>query len=448
MMKTVRLGACMVGLVALAATAAVAAPASADTTPASATDSFARNVGATFLDNQMKLGDLKTWITTQPGWQAAGYVDQVNDAAHLSTKLLWAGDSPLREQAVAKAKSLGISASIEERPLTLPQIFEAQRKIEASKDRLAAAGFTLTGVIGVQEDTTDLVATGTFTSAPATTRQRQTVTSSVDSTLDSIAGVPVTLNAGVKTAPAVGRTTAGSAKAAAVSTRQSDAAPHSAGALMSSGGEICSSGLSVVLNGTEGRATTARHCDQTATWSPVSGGGSTFGKKAQNSPNGAATMLTARGTNLAYDGEWDNSVGYSKLVAKNFTPSLNDLVCTGGGNSGEHCNIKVTSTAYAWNDGFGSVLTFLGTQQTAGGIADIQGDSGGPLIALYGVQSGQVAAAGMIQGIFSDSTHPFMTGSKCGRAYSLGSNQCSAIGIFTSMTQIVDRWSGVTVNTN
>lgn len=50
--------------------------------------------------------------------------------------------------------------------------------------------------------------------------------------------------------------------------------------------------------------------------------------------------------------------------------------------------------------------------------------------------------------IFSDSTHPFMTGSKCGRAYSLGSNQCSAIGIFTSMTQIVDRWSGVTVNTN
>jgi len=66
-MKTVRLGACMVGLVALAATAAVAAPASADTTPASATDSFARNVGATFLDNQMKLGDLKTWITTQPG---------------------------------------------------------------------------------------------------------------------------------------------------------------------------------------------------------------------------------------------------------------------------------------------------------------------------------------------------------------------------------------------
>ncbi|OII13407.1 hypothetical protein [Curtobacterium sp. MCBA15_008] len=50
--------------------------------------------------------------------------------------------------------------------------------------------------------------------------------------------------------------------------------------------------------------------------------------------------------------------------------------------------------------------------------------------------------------IFSDSTHPFMTGSKCGRAYSLGSNQCSAIGIFTSLTQIVDRWSGVTVNTN
>ena len=35
--------------------------------------------------------DLKSWIVTQPGWDATGYVESVNDSAHLATTILWAG---------------------------------------------------------------------------------------------------------------------------------------------------------------------------------------------------------------------------------------------------------------------------------------------------------------------------------------------------------------------
>jgi hypothetical protein len=448
-MKT-RVAACTIGLVALvgaalAATPGVASAAGEDPSASPITASFASSVGADFLDNQLKLGDFKTWIKSHDGWEQAGYIDQVNDAATLSTKLLWAGDSPLQAEVLEHAAALGIDASIESRPYSLPEIVAAQDKLEAGKAELAAAGFTLTGVIGVQADTPDIVAVGVLNSRNPQL-SRSAATGAIEPTLSDFAGVPVDVQFGTKTLPTVGTQQPGAAQAAAATgTRQSDPLPHSAGALMSSSSGLCSSGISVKQKAVH--TITARHCNTSVTWDPAGGEGGTFGKKTSNSPNGAATMLNQAGTNRAYDGAWDNSAGYAKTVVKVFDASLNDLICTGGGNSGEHCNIKVTSVAYAFNDGTGngSVLSFLGEQQTKGGIADIQGDSGGPMVALYGVQSGEVAAAGMIQGILSDSTHPFMTGSDCGRAYSLGSNQCSAVGIFTSMVLITDRWDGVTV---
>jgi hypothetical protein len=56
---------------------------------------FANHVGATFIKNQGLLDQLNTWIQSQPGWQSAGYINEINDAHNLSTTLLWSGDSPL-----------------------------------------------------------------------------------------------------------------------------------------------------------------------------------------------------------------------------------------------------------------------------------------------------------------------------------------------------------------
>ena len=107
-------------------------------------------------------------------------------------------------------------------------------------------------------------------------------------------------------------------------------------------------------------------------------------------------------------------IGYEDLA-------VNDLVCTGGGNSGEHCNVKVTNLTVSFNDGFGAFSTLEGVQQTSGKIAQIQGDSGGPVISLASTSSGQVRAAGMIQGFLGSG----MTGSACGPVFQGGSNRCS-----------------------
>ena len=115
---------------------------------------------------------------------------------------------------------------------------------------------------------------------------------------------------------------------------------------------------------------------------------------------------------------------------------VNDLVCTDGGNSGEHCNVKVTNLLVQFNDTDGNFETIEALQETAGQIAVIQGDSGGPVV--VNVASGEVGAAGMIQGFLGNG----MTGSACAPAYDLGTNECSTNVEFTSMRGIVEDVTG------
>lgn len=163
----------------------------------------------------------------------------------------------------------------------------------------------------------------------------------------------------------------------------------------------------------------------------------------ENSGDGAAKVLTASGVGLAFDGAW-NSVNYTKFVIGFGDVSDGDYVCTGGANSGEHCNIEVVNTSVSFNDGTGNgnVSTIEGEQMTSGAIAVIQGDSGGPVIALSST-AGDVYAAGMIQAVAGTTS----TGSACGSVYSAGGNLCGKYVLFASMRTIVNSISGAALVT-
>ena len=111
-------------------------------------------------------------------------------------------------------------------------------------------------------------------------------------------------------------------------------------------------------------------------------------------------------------------IGYEDL-------GLNDLVCTEGGNSGEHCNVNGT---------FSTIKANL----TGGGIAAMEGDSGGPVMSLANTSSGQVRAAGMIQGGDVISIN-------CGASYIAA--PCGSDVYFSSMRTIVNSISGASLRT-
>lgn len=171
--------------------------------------------------------------------------------------------------------------------------------------------------------------------------------------------------------------------------------------------------------------TTARHCTSTSyvardlSTSKYANGSSTL------FPLGGARYLGGAGYPAVLDGPW-NSQNFTKHVLGYSNPTVGNYVCTSGGNSGVHCNVKINAIAVSFNDGYGPLPTVRGVQQTSGAIAVIQGDSGGPVITL---SSGGTAdyAAGMIQGYQGG-----WTGASCGAVRDLGSNVCSDVVLFTT----------------
>ncbi|MBF4572476.1 hypothetical protein ITJ64_08100 [Herbiconiux sp. VKM Ac-1786] len=104
------------------------------------TNDFIAEVGQEFIDNQRILGELKGWILEQPGVEQSGYIDQVNDAAHPATRLLWFGDDPLKAAVLDQARARGITASVEQRPQPLSVINSIAARIS---DRLENDSATL-----------------------------------------------------------------------------------------------------------------------------------------------------------------------------------------------------------------------------------------------------------------------------------------------------------------
>jgi len=397
-------------------------------------DAFIRQMGPEFLNNQWTLSDLAGWIREQPNFADRGYIGQVNYAETLSTKLLWHGnDDRFLQEVLDHAASLGISASVEHRAMSMQQIDEAMDRIWAEADTYRAAGFELGSIAGVGEEDTGLIVSGTYQGSLAAVPGRavpQSTLSARSSLAESITGTaraPITVVEGGVGGP--------------TTTRSTDRTPFRAGGYMvSSDNGKCSTGFGLKL-GSQTYATTAYHC-QGSSWMSYDKVASYGGHyKDATGTNSRASLLNSRAAGYMFDGTWDNAAGYNKPVAGFKDLSVGDWVCTSGGNSGVHCTIQVTNLNQKKDDGWGQINVIGAIQRTAGQIAAIQGDSGGPVLYVNG--NGSVGAAGMIQ-VYLDSG---MTGSSCGSVHeSSGYNSkgtffnyfCSVTVGFTSMRTIAN----------
>ncbi len=187
---------------------------------------------------------------------------------------------------------------------------------------------------------------------------------------------------------------------------------------------ICSTGFSLVLSGSA-RVTTARHCQgpNFVTWSTDA----PYGTSIALSSNSGARVLSGSGSALMFTG---GPLGTTYRSVYGFADvGLGSYVCTSGANTGEHCDIKVTTMMHWFSDGFGSSFpTIQGTRQSPG-VAAGSGDSGGPVyVNLDGTSSGRLGASGMIQGGGAINV-------ACG-ATTTSSAQCSTVVYFSSTRTI------------
>lgn len=386
-------------------------------------NAFVHSVGARIIRNQDALSVFRAWMIRQPGFADSGYVGSVDHLAHKATTILWAGPrTPLLAFIRSEGRRRGIAVTVQHRKYTLRQLDAAINATWRQAAQGKWTGFKISDIAAVAAGHDGIVVNGTYTSVPAAQRAPQ-----VRSLATVTMGVAVRVVPGISVVSANGR--------------DNDFAPFDAGGYMisPSTSTTCSSGFAISISGRT-HTTTARHCNKNDYRDRSAS--NTYGTGVENSGDGGGRVLSATGAALALDGPF-NSNNFSKVVIGFEDLAVNNFVCTGGGNSGEHCNIKVTNLRVSFNDGFGTFSTIEGVQQSSGAIAVIQGDSGGPVISLAGTVSGQVRAAGMIQGEIS----PFMTGSACGPVFDAGSNKCSKTVLFSSMRTVVNTISGASLLT-
>jgi hypothetical protein len=381
-------------------------------------EEFTQSVGVEFLENQKRLSAFKYWITQIPGIYDAGYVEQVNDAKSLSVKLLWKGESQLRDSVASEARRQGITVTFSERPYSVPEIESANVALMRNDKAFEPLGFKVSSVGGIGDDDGQIVIRGN-----AINREGGILTAAertaVEKLAHDIAKLPIQVIDGVEVRPA---------------SRMNDYSPFNSGAyLINSNGMSCTTGFALkAKTGTGSWTNTARHCDGTGWWYARDNSGSSAGMQWRDSPDGQAALLSETGSLWMFDGAWNNTAGYSKPVAGFHDLSLGDYVCTSGGNSGVHCNIGIMYLNFYWNDGYGYASQMEGYQSVNGQIAAIQGDSGGPVIVPYG--NGSVGAAGMIQAVAGT----LYNYGNCGSVRDGGANYCSRYVWFTSTRTIAN----------
>lgn len=385
--------------------------------------SFIASAGSAAIANQDALSRFRGWMLGQAGFAASGYIGSIDDLARKATTLMWSGPgTPFLRAVIAHGARQGITVSVQHRKYSLRQL---ERAALTTWHQAAAgqwSGFKVSGVVVVSPSYDGIIVYGSYTQPPA---RRAPQVRALHAT---IAGVPAGVRPGMP--------------ATLANTRDTDFAPFNAGGYMKgSGNHVCSSGFAILYGGAT-HITTAQHCTQTPWYGRASS--NLYGSTVATTPGSGGRVLDQTGDALAFDGPY-NSVNFWKTVIGFEDLAVNDFVCTGGGNSGEHCNIKVTNLRVSYNDGISTFDSIEAYQQSSGAISDIQGDSGGPVISLVNTSPGQVRAAGMIQGFFG----PGMTGSACGPVYDVGTppNQCSRDVAFTSMRSIVNDLPGASLLT-
>lgn len=390
---------------------------------------FVKTVGISEIKNQNALELFRSWIIARPGFAASGYVGAIDNLPDKSMVVMWYGArTPFLSAVIKEGRSRGIAVTIQPRKFSLQQISAATAAIWKQSADGEWTGFKVSAIIGVTPDYSGITVEGTYTRLPANRRAVK-----VRALATVVSGIPVKLEPGQPVTPASGR--------------DLDTSPFNAGGFMEAdngAGLSCSSGFAVALNGVT-HTTTARHCaleggNEWADYyaSPVYSdvpADERYGNTVEltSSEGGAAAILSGGGYPLMFSGNYTSD---NTSSVENFGDlAVNDLVCTEGGNSGDHCDVKVTSLTASISDGDGSFLSIQAKQQQSTNIAVMAGDSGGPVMTLTGASSGEVLAAGMIE------NYGLPPLASCPSNVNLPS-PCSLWVYFTSMRSIVKFTSG------
>jgi hypothetical protein len=391
---------------------------------------FIKQAGPAAIRNQNALSLFRAWMLRQPGFARSGYVGTIDDLAHRSTTVMWYGPrTHLLTAIIREGARRGIAVHVQHRTYSLRQLNAATAAVWKQAAEGRWAGFKISSIARISAANTGITVDGTYTAVPPAQRAPQ-----VRSLATVVRGVPVRVVPGHAVTLTAGR--------------DADTAPFNAGGFMYGyyTGWWCSSGFAIWINGTS-HTTTARHCndgnaagdyvdanDHTAPSPPPTS--QWYGKYVENSGDGGAMVMGNGGYFWMFNHGYNSTsvsvvIGYEDL-------GINDLVCTEGGNSGEHCNVKVTNLSVILDDHHGKFSTIL-AQQTNGTIANMAGDSGGPVMSLANTSSGQVRAAGMIQATDVSSIN-------CGAAYLPAA--CGSDVYFSSMRTIVNSIPGATLRTS
>jgi hypothetical protein len=202
----------------------------------------------------------------------------------------------------------------------------------------------------------------------------------------------------------------------AAGNRSDDRSPWTGGALMKNT-NVCSTAFGVRLGPVGYGVLTIAHCQPKAdgkfyTYANRAIGTAFNGGSVKNGAK--AILTTGTATNNTSGNSYYGGTGTS--TARNVNSfadaTSGSIVCTGGANSGTHCNVQVSDDDYAGHDGAYSYHGAIGyTADSGTAVAVVGGDSGGP---VYTPSGTNLRANGVIsQGSVSVSCGAVVVATTC-----------------------------------
>lgn len=301
----------------------------------------------------------------------------------LTITLLWNHPDAAIRAKLEPTLPAGISLALEDYPYSTRDMDKAVAAVWRNAAKWEDDyGFTVNRIEGIDKATKSIKVLGLST-APGTARvASDSVKRQVDEAVRNATAGGVSAEVTVIPEDA----------AALPAGRQNDTSPFYPGAyFINSDSGLCSSGFGVVYQGAN-RSTTARHCDNPS-YRPRDVLNYSYNGVTKVDGGTGVKIVTSSGGSKAFVGSFSPTT--SKPVTKVVDVSLNAYVCTSGGNSGEHCNVKITAMKVSWSDTYGSFYNIEGTQTVSSSIAVARGDSGGPVMTY--VTSDSIGAVGIIQ---------------------------------------------------
>ena len=332
---------------------------------------FPTGQDAVRMQNQAALDAVADAVMFDESGQFAGVVDPVLDVDSRTMLFKWYRITAQQKEAVtAMGAARKIAISFEDFPYSNDQVAAAMKALSGAALSLLEQGLTITAMVPHPSDGGALMV-----GVHRANTSKLSRTQAADA-IKVVAGIDVTVSErnfdGVPYA-----------------TRQTDVPRFYAGGYMGSVG--CTSGFAMQTYSAS-YLLTALHCGSGpfAAWDT----GTPYGSSAGSTP-GHAQVIAADSGGFAFLGWYGSST--NRRVSASQHAWSGDWVCVSGGNTGEHCSLKVfESSGFPWTDDGVNYYTVATARQMSSDIGAGKGDSGAPVL-NYQVD-GTVHAIGVVQG--------------------------------------------------